>query len=303
MSKSETNKKQEQQQQQQQQPGVPLLRVAILGAGYSGLSLANLLLSHAPKKHDNDWADVVLIEALHPPTPGALVGNVRVPNAKLLFQRLGWSYPWGRMQEQQRQGGNTGDRFHASGENQSLPTTSTSIVPEDELIQALRRPVESKIWHRHVCCQVEAAAKNSNNDDDQLSLLLTNRETETTFRYPHAIDVLVICTGASSSKSIMRNIPSSSLSRCIILVLGDARASIDVLGQHRIRQGANQAMQDAMDVSEMLLLLSKGETLTRQQWGRFGLRAKRRAVTQVWIFFVLIVAILACLVRYQNKSQ
>jgi hypothetical protein len=290
MSESETNK-------EQQPTGVPLLRrVAIIGAGYAGLSLANLLVLHASKKYDNNGqVDVVLIEALHPPTPAALVGNVRVPNAKLLFQRLGWSYPWGGVQ-QQRQRFNVEHRLHADGSqeeaggNESSPTTN-SIVPEDELIQALRRPVESKILHRHVCCKVEAAISN----DKQIYMLLRNRETASTFRYPHSIDVLVVCTGASSKPKL--HIPSSLQSRCI-LVLGDARALVDLLGQHRIQQGANQAMQDAMDVSDML---STGGT-TPRLWGRFGLRAKRRAMMQVRVCVVLLVAILVFMFRYHQNN-
>lgn len=261
----------------------PTKRVAIIGASYAGLSLANLLLS--TNNSATTTIELVIIEALHPPSPGALVGNLRVPNAKRLYDQLGWKYPFSK----------TGT---ARDENES-------VVPEDELMQALRKPVVSKTLYRHACYKVEAAGLHDDDDNSktncrQLSLWLWNRQTDMRERYPHAVDVIVICTGVRS-QWWRHGIPSSLDDR--ILIMGDAASTMDPFGQRRIRQGANQAMQDAMNVAALLLLLRKSEWCSTGDgcyWNGFGLRVKRRAMLQQRLLFLLgvvFVAVAAWLVQ------
>ena len=57
--------------------------VAIIGAGYAGLTLANCLKQQS----------TTLFDRLAPPREGVLVGKIRVPIARLLCEKMGWSLP------------------------------------------------------------------------------------------------------------------------------------------------------------------------------------------------------------------
>ena len=217
----------DQKQEEAHQPLSPTsIRLAIVGAGYAGLALANLLIKY---NHQNDF---VILDALHPPSP--LSGDLRVPVAKKLYQRLGWKWTF----------------------------VSDNVIPEETLQRDLRRNV-SQILYQHFCYKIEEVS-----DNNQLSLLVWNRKTNECFRYPHTFQIVIICNGVRSK--LMGQVPHGLSDR--ILLLGDARSSRTWdFGRHRIAQGANQALQDAMEVSQ---LLSRNAT----DWGKFGIEVKRREI-------------------------
>ena len=219
-------------------------RVAIIGAGYAGLALANLLMKH------NQSVDFVLLDALHAPSP--LSGDLRVPVAKQLYQTLGWKWTF----------------------------SSDESIPEESLQRDLRRRV-SQILYQHFCYKIEESS-----DKKDLSLLVWNRKTNECFRYPHSFQIVIICNGVRSK--LMGQTPRGFSDR--ILLLGDARSSRSWdFGRHRIAQGANQALQDAMEVSQLLA----GD---HTDWGKFSVEVKRREIRTLRAIVAMLMAAVCYLV-------
>jgi hypothetical protein len=283
--------------------------IAIIGAGYAGLSLANLLqlMNQETKKGDStvtsptDLFSVVLLDALHPPSP--LTGDLCVPHAKHLYKALGWKWTF----------------------------ENDTVIPEEALLQDLRRSAD--IQYQRYCYKIEP--QQDPNSNTKLSLLVWNRKKDECFRYPSTFDVVIICNGVRSSKlvgqvlqimpscfipSLFYNEHDQRLARMMegrILFLGDARwTPWWDFGRHRITQGANQALHDAMQVSQLL----RQELLVRRQqkceqgvqpvglchdWGKFGLRNKRQEIIRHRIFLMIMLLLLPVATnveRYLNRD-
>lgn len=228
------------------------VNIAIVGAGYAGLALANLL-------QKNTTLNVVVFDALHPPTPGTLVGQICVPVVKRLYRELDWKFKF------------------------PLPTSSHDglVVQQEDLLQDLRRNVT--VRHHCVCDKLEGGG----------ALLVWNRKTGERSRYPLSFDLVVVCTGVRNDTL---RIPISDPN---VVFLGDARATTILLdfGRSRIRQGANEAMQDAMEVAAQLA------TGNPQDWGKFSYHHKQRQVMKVRLLLACGIAFLAGLIRYQYMNN
>ena len=295
------------------------ISIAIIGAGYAGLALANLLIHDRNKKDPpmpkptlttrtrtrTTGCSFVLFEALHPPSP--LGGDVCIPHAKHLYEALGWEWTF----------------------------ESDERIPEEALLQDLRRTPQ--IEYHHVCYKIEHdeeydydtvpndAPESSRTDGIKLSLLIWNRKTDECVRYPSTFDVVIICNGVFRSKQLLgpilepmpfnhylpfRNTSTNNLQQKRqrqhqqqgqrgtgtipddrILLLGDARWSPwwD-FGRHRITKGANQALHDAMQVHQLLqqqlVQISVQVVLPGQgissflDWGKFGIANKRQEIVR-----------------------
>ncbi|KAI2512720.1 hypothetical protein MHU86_1716 [Fragilaria crotonensis] len=276
------------------------ISIAIVGAGYAGLSLANLLqrMNQDLKKADSnassqtDFFHIVLLDALHPPSP--LTGDLCVPNAKHLYKALGWNWTF----------------------------DNDAVIPEEALLQDLRRTAD--IEYQRYCYKIEAQQQQQQEWNMKLSLLVWNRKTDECFRYPSTFDFVIICNGVRSSKlvgQVLQTMPSyflpsllvnktnqqrSTMMEDRILLLGDARwTPWWDFGRHRITQGANQALDDAMQVSQLLLQELVVVVRRRRQpnceqdvlqpialfhdWGKFGLRNKRQEIIRHRIFLTIIL--------------
>ncbi|KAI2512716.1 hypothetical protein MHU86_1712 [Fragilaria crotonensis] len=277
------------------------ISIAIIGAGYAGLSLANLLerMNQDLKKADSnvtsptDLFRIVLLDALHPPSP--LTGDLCVPNPKHLYKALGWNWTF----------------------------DNDAVIPEEALLQDLRRTAD--IEYQRYCYKIEPQQQQLQQQDSnmKLSLLVWNRKTDECFRHPSTFDFVIICNGVRSSKlvgQVLQTMPTyflpsvlvnktnqqrSTMMEDRILLLGDARwTPWWDFGRHRITQGANQALDDAMQVSQLLLQ----ELLVRRRrrqpnceqevlqpvglfhdWGKFGLRNKRQEILRHRIFLTIIL--------------
>ena len=241
-------------------------RIAIIGAGYAGLALSNLLL--VKQQQQQQHYEHVLFDALHPPSP--IRGDLQVPVAKELYAMLGWKW-----------------------NNCSSEHISDVSIPEETLLQDLRRA--PMIMYRHFCYKIETVtttAETNNTNNKLLSLLIWNRKTGDCFRYPMAFDLVVICNGVRSK---LHYGPLDAHSR--ILVLGDARytRSWD-FGQQRIAQGANQALQDAMQLYQLLCTSSSsGSPISgggMVDWEKFAIKTKvkRQDTAKLRIIYTLLIA-------------
>jgi hypothetical protein len=226
--------------------------IAIIGAGYAGLTLINLLSNKntsETKVHDS----VMIFDALHPPST-FVEGDLCVPIAKELYRILGWNWP----------------TFGKSG-----ISDSESLIREEILQKDLRR--KPNVQYYHFCFKIEGAGPAGN----YLSLHFRNRSNGCFFCHPKLFDVVVLCHGVRSS-SLLQNIPSKLDKK--ILIVGDARFyRIWDFGYLRLKQGANQAMKDAIDVS--ILLRSNGSG----DWGKYGLKFKRQDASQSYICLICVV--------------
>ena len=225
--------------------------LAIIGAGYAGLALANLLIH---QKTNN----FVIFDALHPPV-SSQTGEVRVPEAKKLYQELGWEW-------------------HFDNEQ---------LLPEEMLLQDLRRL--PKINYHHFCYKICNDGEVSS--QRRLSLLIWNRKTDECFRYPSSFDRVVICNGVRSKLSTQSFVPHYMLVDNRILLMGDSRwTKWWDFGYHRITQGANQALKDAMQLSELLQTFNhKGK---QGEWRKFNVLSQYRARLRNQLLIGIILSVL-----------
>ena len=237
--------------------------IAIIGAGYAGLALANLLLNkNVSEKKSND--SVMIFDALHPPS-SYVEGDVCVPIGKEFYRTLDWKWPISC-----KSGIDNGE----------------SLIPEEILLQDLRK--KTNVQYYHFCYKIEAAGSSGNH----LSLHFWNRANGCVFFHPTKFDVVVLCHGVRSS-SLLQQIPSKLDQK--ILILGDARSyRIWDFGYLRLKQGANQAIKDAIEVSNLL------RSHECDDWGKYGLRFKRQDSLKSYI---LLICVFLSVIVFRGNSK
>jgi hypothetical protein len=224
--------------------------IAIVGAGYAGLALTNLLLKQNSFQA-NPIDSVMIFDALHPPS-FFVEGDLCVPIAKELYRNLDWTWPL----------------------SCKIISNDDSFIREEFLLQDLRK--RPRVRYYHFCYKIEADRLS----DNQLALHFLNRANGKVFCHPLRFDIVVLCHGVRSS-SLLRQIPLKLDQN--ILVLGDARFyRIWDFGYLRLKQGANQAIKDAIEVSNLL------RTNNSNDWGKYGLRFKRQSIMKQYIFLMCI---------------
>ena len=171
----------------------------------------------------------------------------------------------------------------------------------------------------------------------KLSLLIWNRKTDECVRYPSAFDVVIICNGVVGSKQLLGPILEWMSFNCFlpfcntitnnlqpkqhqqrqretgtipddrILLLEDAQWSPwwD-FGWHRITNGANQALHDAMQVHQLLQQLQLSVQVPGQgissffDWGKFGIANKRQEIFRFRIIVCIIIFLLPVMIYASN---
>jgi hypothetical protein len=244
--------------------------IAIIGASYAGLALANTLMSksQAERNPDASFQDILLFEAMPGPLPpGTIFNTVTVPLAPTLYNRMGLKWLW------------------------SLDTTT---VQEEELLTSLRERLQKSIRYGHV---VEHARIKEGHLHLHVSVYKqkdsARGEGETKEIGP--LDVVVAANGVLSD---FRNIRNTTQ----FFVLGDARWVANHwwdFGYKRLRSGANRALQDGVELGELLLQDNIGWCDSR--YDRFSAAKKQQAnVKRRVLLIVLLVAFFAA--SYAKKG-
>jgi 2-polyprenyl-6-methoxyphenol hydroxylase-like FAD-dependent oxidoreductase len=152
-------------------------QIAIIGAGYAGLALANLLIG-------DKCYDVTLFEGLHrPPDEGGLVGTISLPCLTKYFRKLGWA----------------------------IPDNDCHAVPEEKVRKRLRKSVDSCIRYWHVCYSLQESA------DGHVTLLLWYRKTDECFESTIHYDLVVVCNGVRSERLLKQSSLHSACNRVVLL--------------------------------------------------------------------------------------
>lgn len=211
-------------------------RIAVVGAGYAGLALTALLRQRpsfqgeTSRKADKDWHkhcdSIVLFESKAEQIP--IWGTIRLPTARHLLKKLG----------------------KTADEDTIFRSSDPDLVDRQQFQkllweQGIQRP---SILIRQGCAIV-AIEQRTHNDDGNISRqswLVDKKGQE------HGPFDLVLWTAGLAFGDNRR------LSRHADGVLGDARwqhqtTLWDILGQTRIQQGGDQALQDALELADYLL--------------------------------------------------
>ena len=220
--------------------------IAIIGASYAGLALANGLLN----KKDNN--KVTLFEGRHPLPVGSIVGNVTIISQHVL-KELG------------------------------MPFRASERIPEAELFELLRQPVQQSINYGHVVQGLHQAP------DGRIVL---------TVRQHDSVEELGPYDFVVAANGVWSKFRASNLQQ--VAVIGDARWAQDSwdFGLQRIRGGANQALEDGLDLGRLLC----GQL---QDLGKFSARFKQLQVRRrraLWAAF-WCAAIAVVLRRTLFESQ
>jgi len=263
------------------------MRVLIVGASFGGLTLANRLLQTKVDDDDDDDTEdsmtstkkldgsndtnndnnrniqVDIIDALRPPSADCVfVGDINVPAAKSVLKDL----------QSLRRISNEKDDDTFANLLRRHESEKICDIPRQRLLDWLRMPVTA-IKYYHVL--EEVLIRQHDNDDRRIENKAScwakvnvgspvNRKRGVTQRDESIemgpYDFVVFATGTRSqfpiqypSASFLAPNNKSKNEHVLLLTIGDARYTRwwD-FGQHRIRQGANQALLDGLELGNAL---------------------------------------------------
>ena len=283
----------EQQQPIQQEPSHPCL--LIIGAGYAGLALAQMLASSSNHSSNNrrHW-QVTVVDRLHPPSleEHKVHGLIRVPFAvEYVLPLLRKSLASNR---------------HRADQIQALLDKATvdHRLPEEELMTVLRHdiPVQYRHCAEEILCLPEENQDAANNtsllyvrikirhkhhhhpQNDDANACTTTTTTTNHLWGPYA--GIVVADGALSR---FRKVPPAAVGR--VWLLGDAlnNRRLD-FGWQRLQRGADLALLQAIQLAQALLLLVD-DTQQAAAPAKFHAPAQPTVWEQMVRLFELLVAV------------
>ena len=273
-------------------------KMAIIGASYGGLTLANLLhKNHIP---------FVILESKIPPFPFVSGGEFNVPSLPQIMKKLELKVPKEENQE---------DELSSSPSRKAV-------------INTLLKHVKDNIMYGQKVCKIVNVRQNDNVNlfyihhiqrfDDQ-----AHKSTKESYGMKEDVQISGPYTsiiGADGVKSICRklSLPGTYL-------IGDARWVDDRFydfGYRRINQGANIAMSDAIELGTMLVddcpiihkaaenddddnCRSKSQTFHggrnfKDKYGACGISQKSRRRREFTLFLLLLFTV--CIYQF-HKSE
>ena len=222
-------------------------RILIIGAGYAGLTLANLLLQEPNNKAP--FFEVVVIDRLRAPPNGNVIhGTIRVPFAKHLLPQIkrldSTKVQALLLQESQRDNGR--DKLH-----------------ETELLALLRETVSVYYQHeaQNITYRTITKGSSGGGDGGKVQLYVTIRKRTSVYGPCPKNDVISTwgpydwVIAADGALSQFRNLPDRVSCQQVLLV-GDAQwvhGHWWDLGRQRLHRGADLALQQAHKVATALL--------------------------------------------------
>jgi hypothetical protein len=249
-------------------------RIAIVGAGFSGLTLANYLRRHELSYH--------LFESKSEPIP--IIGKIRLPHATQVLQALGL-------------------------QQQLLPEHEhdNSMVTREAFLNRLREHVTI----HYSCCVVEVKEQESTttNSNQQLHYYVmtstpngNNSSTETSTTTQYGPFDLVVAADGLFGNSIRFDTTTTAAG---VVVIGDARWQFDTwwldFGRQRIQRGGDIAICDAMELGQRLVDPGDWPVLDNAFSNKKRQSQQRRQTLLRMIMVPILLAILLSRIRMFEK--
>ncbi len=296
------------------------IRVAIIGASYAGLTLANVLqqhnesntnqLNHHNIDDDDDnitcHFDYTVFESKSPPFSYIIGGDFNIPSYPMILDRL----------QLHHQGGKGVDTDTTHAHTHTHTDTDTCTFERKDVIDTLRNGIERNIsYGTHIISieDVNVDVEVEVNSDSTRTCMSTTRKcncqimlhsTSSRYNYQEGkkrkeqnqrhgpFDIVV---GANGVKSLCRNrneYRDRELLR--IYIIGDARWVNDRfydLGFRRIDQGADIAMRDGLELGKYLTTRTRPSNMKMEE--KFHAKYVRiRQFQRRMILFVLLITLI-----------
>lgn len=278
----------EQQQPTRQEPPHP--RLLIIGAGYAGLTLAQMLASS--NNNRRHW-QVTVVDRLHPPSleEHKIHGLIRVPFAVQYVLPL--------LRKSLANDRHRADQIHALLDK----ATVDHRLPEEELMTVLRDDIP--VQYRHCAEEILCLPEENQDVANNTSLLYVRIKIRRKHHHHHDVDANACTTttttnhlwgpydgivAADGALSSFRKVPPAAVGR--VWLLGDAhnKRRLD-FGWQRLQRGADMALSQAVQLAQALL------EDTQQQQQQLAVPAKFHAPAQltVWEQMARLLALLVAL--------
>ena len=287
--------------------------VLVIGAGYAGMTLAIRLTRPTPQEEREHcggchprW-NVMVVDRLAPPDAGSLVGNIRLPSAHAVLKKLGLQLGLPASPT-------------TTGTTNSDTTRPNDLYPEEDLLMLLRSQID--IRYRCFVTELEECDIRDGSENAPKMYAIVRARQHDNAEEPQEerlgpFDLVVVANGVMSSlKQRHTKIPSSSATTTTrrtengrIAMIGDVRwvrARWWDYGTKRIREGANVAMRDGLDLAELLLsqLAKDGSLPNQTDLGIYCAADRVRPFSTRQRLFTVIAVIVAILVAvFQSKTK
>ena len=312
------------------------MRVLIIGASFGGLTVANRLLRHVIEDDDGGSEQetenidkkekerkirmhVDIVDALRPPSAdGVFVGDITVPAAPLVLAELG-------LLSSTSNGEEFLERIMAK-DCSSSQLNNNCDISRQELLDCLRKRVNVKYHHAVQEIVMQTKKETTDNKDNHQknntacwakvhvkSPVNNNHKSGETNQSINSVvvdrmgpyDAVVIATGTRSQFRI--RYPTSRV--VFLLAVGDARYTRwwD-FGQHRIRQGANQALLDGLELGNALWQQAAVPRQTEEcdaasivPGGKFRLSSQHDRAWRLYYYGILLAIVAAIVMQYTEN--
>jgi len=266
------------------------LAIAIIGASYAGLTLANVL-----QKYNEDYdanfgkIEFTLFEKMGPPgSIGCISGNLRLPSGEAVLKDIGLNGAWSDLKNSSKPILSSFPNVHTTLAKPSIGTNGNELscnddpflVSQNACVETLRRNVETKIQHKKLLTRIfekntDRSVSHTNLheyylqmqcSDNNLAKRIKDKDRFVTVTIPtyeavikgpyHVIvgadGVLSKCRQYYRSKSFFRHSP--------VFLIGDARWVQNRwwdLGRLRIKSGADISICDGLELGKILVTQMK----------------------------------------------
>jgi 2-polyprenyl-6-methoxyphenol hydroxylase-like FAD-dependent oxidoreductase len=245
-------------------------RVAIVGAGFAGLTLANYLSTH-------QWPCVELFDAKSEPIP--IIGTIRLPHAKKVLEEV--------LGLQGIPPSNSIDHTHRHPPSLVLQgQVHGQVVPREDFLNGLRQNVTIRYSCRIVRVEQQRSMIDDDDDDGAQYFMMIDDKGQSHGPF----DVVVAADGLFGQEW--------NSSSTMTAVMGDARWQYDMwfwdFGQTRIQRGGDIAICDGLELGQRLV---KGEALG----DKFAAKARPRIPNKLILLLPILLSILYRLILGLEK--
>ena len=215
-------------------PKTKTFNVAIIGAGFAGLTLANYLKRHSP------FVQFQLFDSKAEPIP--IVGSIRLPNAKRVLKELKITQIKEGEEEQQQINHNCSNDYISREDFLNLLRRGVFIQYACRIVRVTKQRQPSEDSSRHL-------------DNDKYKYYVSTDQGQDYGPF----DLVVAADGIFGQTSLNH----------LGAVIGDARWYQDVwfwdFGRRRIREGGDIAITDGIELGRLLIAAAKEATTTPLQ--------------------------------------